>query len=396
MQVYRWAILSVFLSASASAFQSSNNIGSFRSKSSLSMSAALIVQNKGGGHGELGYQLAKTLSTNPKITSITILQDDACNDDKEPFKSYASGLANVKIIKAPLLADESMTADSLQKILGDAKFDYVWDNASKSPEGAGKAICDCSKEWGVKLFTYVSSAGMYKPDGTFPMPETTPIKEGAGQALFETYAVELGLPLVSFRPQYIYGPKSNKNDYIDWYFDRLVRELPLPIPGDGTQKVSLTCSEDVASILASPLNNEEAAIEQRFFNCGTDQLVSYDEVAHLCAQAAGIAADKVMIEHYDSELFGKATFPFRMTDFYVAPDMIKSKLGWEGAAHSLKDDLSWYFESYQARGGAEKKMSFIKDWEITVGSKTSSPEDLGSIYDKYDPLILDTSMMENK
>jgi nucleoside-diphosphate-sugar epimerase len=358
------------------------------------MSAALIVQNKGGGHGELGYQLAKELSSNPKITSITILQDEACNDKKEPFVSYAADLPDVKVIKAPL-ADESMTADSLKKILGDAKFEYVWDNASKAPEGAGKAICDCAKEWGVKLFTYVSSAGIYKPDGVvFPMPETTPIKETAGQALFDNYAVELGLPLVSFRPQYIYGPKANKNDYIDWYFDRLVRELPLPIPGDGTQKVSLTCSEDVASILASPLNNEEAAIEQRFFNCGTDQLVSYNEVAAMCAEAAGIPQDKVMIEHYDADMFGKATFPFRMTDFYVAPDMVKEKLGWEGAKHSLKDDVSWYYESYKARGGPEKKMSLVKDWEITVGSKTSPPEYWGTIYDKYDPLILDTSEME--
>lgn len=33
----------------------------------------------------------------------------------------------------------------------------------------------------------------------------------------------------------------------------------------------------------------------------------------MCASAAGIPEDKVMIEHYDHELFGKATFPFRMT-----------------------------------------------------------------------------------
>lgn len=143
------------------------------------------------------------MSSNFKITSITILQDDACNDEKEPFKSYASDLPHVKVVKAPL-ADESITAADLQKILGEGeKFDYVWDNASKSPEGSGKAVCDCAKEWGVKLLIYVSSAGIYKPsdDTVFPMAETTPIKETAGQALYDKYAVELGLPLVSFRPQ---------------------------------------------------------------------------------------------------------------------------------------------------------------------------------------------------
>lgn len=138
---------------------------------SLSMSSALIVQNKGGGHGELGFQLAKNLSSNPKITSITILQDSACNDAKQPFASYSSDIPNVKIVKADL-ADESMTSATVQSLLGDS-YDYIWDNASKGATGGGKAIIDCAKEWNSKLLTYVSSAGIYKPNDIFPMPENT-------------------------------------------------------------------------------------------------------------------------------------------------------------------------------------------------------------------------------
>jgi nucleoside-diphosphate-sugar epimerase len=328
-----------------------------------------------------GYQLAKTLQANPKITSITILQDEACDDTKEPFNLYMPDLPDVEVIQVNFSYDQWTVAD-MQGVLGgrDVKFDYIWDNASKNAEGPGKLLCDCAKNWDPKLYTYVSSAGMYQPTNEFPMPETTPVKESAGQNLFEQYAVEIGLPLVTFRPQYIYGPKSNKYDYIDWYFDRLVRELPLPIPGDGTQKVSLTNCEDVASLLSSVLDNEEAAKEQRYFNCGTDQLVTYDEVAYMCAKAAGVDADKVMIEHYDHEKFGKAKFPFRMNDFYVAPDMVKEKLGWDGPTHSLSDDLTWYYDGYKARGGASKKMSLIKDREITIGSKASYE----NIYDKYE------------
>lgn len=344
------------------------------SSSSLSMSAALIVQNKGGGHGELGFQLAKTLEGKSKITSITILQDDACNDEKEPFKSYTTDIPNVKVIKANLADDDSMTTANIQSLLGaDASFDYVWDNSSKKPVGAGKSICElAANSWNTKVYTYVSSAGMYQPtdDTTFPMAETTPIKEGAGQNQFDSFAVELGLPLVSFRPQYIYGPQSNKNDYIDWYFDRLVRELPLPIPNDGTQKVSLTSSQDVASLLASVLDDEEAAVSQRFFNCGTDELLSYDDVAYLCADAAGIDRSKVKIEHYDAELYGKATFPFRMTDFYVSPDTAKAKLGWAGPSCRLGSDLKeYYYEGYVSRGGPTKEMDLGKDNEILLGSK---------------------------
>ena len=45
---------------------------------------ALIAQNKGGGHGELGYHLAQNLME--KGISVTILQDGAGkNKEKQPF-----------------------------------------------------------------------------------------------------------------------------------------------------------------------------------------------------------------------------------------------------------------------------------------------------------------------
>jgi hypothetical protein len=35
----------------------------------------------------------------------------------------------------------------------------------------------------------------------------------------------------------------------------------------------------------------------------------------------------------------------------------------------------------------------MKDWEIVVGSKTSY--EVGSIYDKWDPLVIDTSNVKS-
>mmetsp|Transcript_17533 Transcript_17533/g.39617 ORF Transcript_17533/g.39617 Transcript_17533/m.39617 type:complete len:228 (-) Transcript_17533:78-761(-) len=221
---------------------------------------------------------------------------------------------------------------------------------------------------------------------------TTPTKD-SGQIKQENYAAEIGLPLVSFRPQYIYGPKANKYDYIDWYFDRIVRELPLPIPGDGTQLVSLTNAEDVAALLACSIKSPEAAIEQRVFNCGTDKLLSYNEVAYLCADAAGVARNKVMLHHYDAELYGKGKFPFRPSNFYVAPDVAKAKIGFPGAQADLGADLKWYYEGYLARGGDKKEMSWQADKEITFMPGAAFEQD--SIYDKYDPLVVDMSAVDN-
>jgi nucleoside-diphosphate-sugar epimerase len=166
----------------------------------------------------------------------------------------------------------------------------------------------------------------------------------------------------------------------------------VPIPGDGMQKVSLTNSKDVAAILASPLNNEAAAVQERIFNCGTDTFYTYNDVANMCGQVAGM---DVTIEHYDAEMFGKTNFPFRDTNFYVDPTRAKTTLQWPGAACNLQSDLAWYYADYVKRGGPDKKMSLVKDWEIVVGSKTAPPEYVNSIYDKYDPLVIDMSNVQN-
>jgi hypothetical protein len=100
-------------------------------------------------------------------------------------------------------------------------------------------------------------------------------------------------------------------------------------------------------------------------------LDSYDEVAYMCAEAAGIPSDKVTIEHYDGDALGKAKFPFRLTDFYVAPDTVKAKLGYGGAKHDLPGDLGAYFESYKARDGLTRDVDFSKDQAIAEALKAN-------------------------
>lgn len=351
-----WAILALQVTAVAAftttPIGASNRHHRTCTTSSSLDASALIIQNKGGGHGELGYQLAKVLQENykHKITNITILQDEDCDMEKEPFKSYGIDLEGIEVNYLPIgTGADWIDMHFMQNMLGGKRFtfEYVFDNASKKPAAEYKALVDCAAEWeNLKMYCYVSSAGMYTPDadGPYPMPETTAVKESSGQYQFEQYVLEKKMPLVSFRPQYIYGEKSNKFDYLDYYFEYLLKDEPVPMPGDGSQLVSLTNSKDVAALLASVLDQEEEAIAQRYFNCGTDQLVSYKEVAELCGKAAGVA--DVKIESTGDE---KRDFPFRATNFYVAPDMAKEKLGWEGAKSKLGDDLAWYYEGYKER-----------------------------------------------
>jgi len=66
-----------------------------------------------------------------------------------------------------------------------------------------------------------------------------------------------GLPYTFLRPQYIYGPKSNKR-YLDYFLGRALRKIHIPLPLHGEQLVALTHEEDVAALIAATLANPKA------------------------------------------------------------------------------------------------------------------------------------------
>jgi len=319
-------------------------------------SRALIIQNKGGGHGELGFHLALQLAKD-KGLKVTVLHDGgaAPKTGKEPWDSYGElEAAGVEMVWADLGAG---TAEPLKD---KGAFEFVFDNWAKDAEGASPVV-SLAKDWDVSNYVFVSSAGMYK-GASQPMVEGDDVKATGQRAVEELLATE-GLPFSVFRPQYIYGPKTNKRDYIDWFFHRITRGLPLPIPNGGDQVVSLTNAVDVASLLSSVVGNPKAVGE--IFNCGTDAEVSYDEVCALCMKVCGRT---VPIEHYDPKDFDleKGAFPFRNTAFYVSVNKAKDLLGFK-PQFSLESDLPWYYEQYVAAGLDKKDMEFKADEQIFKG-----------------------------
>lgn len=214
------------------------------------------------------------------------------------------------------------------------------------------------------------------------MTEDDPVLD-TGQGGVETLLAAEGLPWTSFRPQYIYGPKANKRTYLDWFFDRAARGLPMPIPGKGDQVISLTNAVDVASLMVSALGNPKA--EGQVFNCATDAKVTLVEICDMVTQMAGYSLEmerlspaemekeatslrerakdsvekakmeeqllkevdappKLFLMRYnpsDIEKLDKGMqFPFRNTPFYVDVTKAKQLLGWT-PKHNLKDDLEW-------------------------------------------------------
>ena len=296
---------------------------------------------------------------------MTILHEGP-NKGKPPHDSYGTlDKAGVTVLWCDTLDD----ADACLAKLGDASFNAVVDNWSKSPEQI-TPYAEAAKGWGVSNYLYVSSAGMYTPEkGDFsPISEDCAVKS-SGQRQAEEKIAEMGLPYSYFRPQYIYGPCQGKS-YLAFFFDRLTQKRPVPVPNGGDQQVTMTHAADNAAMIAAAVCNEKAVGQA--FNCATGSLVTYDELVKLCATAAGVDAE---IAHYDPKGFEKPDgfkfkFPFRDTPFVVSVEKASTLLGFKEANTIAEDIADYYTYNYVAQKGLEKAAAMdFKDDDVVLTAK---------------------------
>mmetsp|Transcript_41730 Transcript_41730/g.73363 ORF Transcript_41730/g.73363 Transcript_41730/m.73363 type:complete len:474 (-) Transcript_41730:191-1612(-) len=329
--------------------------------------SALIIQNKGGGHGEIGYHLALELAKE-KGVKVTILHEGPNKADKPPHSAYSDlAAAGVEVN----WFDSLDSPEAVGSVAG-KKFDAVVDNWSKSPEQI-KPYADLAKQWGVENYAYISSAGMYTPPkGDYSGISEEVAVKSSGQRQAEELLAEMQLPYSCFRPQYIYGPKQGKS-YLKYFFDRVTRGRPVLIPNGGQQQVTMTHAADNAGMVAAAVGNAAAA--GQVFNCATSSLITYDELAAMCAKAAGKGAPEII--HYDPKDFDipKGFFPFRDTPFFVVVDKAASKLGFV-PKNFLSVDIDWYYQNnYVATGAPNKEVDFALDDEIIA--KAGAPSTAG-------------------
>jgi len=312
---------------------------------------AVIVQNKGGGHGEIGFHLAKTLAEDKDLT-VTIVQDAAAKKEALPFSKYGELPSTVSVEWV-----DTSDAGAVEAACGD-KATHVFDNNSKKPGDAAPIIAAAKKS--DAFYSFVSSAGMYTAKGM--LQEENPVKDPpTGQREVElTLEKEFPGRWTAFRPQYIYGPYTNKRDYLDWFLKRAARDIQMAVPADAQQPVSITHCEDVASLISSVVGKESEAGGE-IFNCGTDKMCSYDDVCNAAAKALGKEASVAALPP-DT----KTSFPFRPNaeGFAVRVKKVMEKTGWAGAKHNVLEDISkdgFYTKDFLALGLDKGDLDTSKD-----------------------------------
>ena len=268
--------------------------------------------------------------------------------------------------------------EGIQQIQGDRKdavqlkqkltpesFDAIFDNN-------GRELTDTQPlaeifQGKIKHFVYVSSAGVYLKSDQMPHIEgdaVDPQSRHKGKFETEAYLADKGIPFTAIRPVYIYGPQ-NYNDLEAWFFDRIVRDRPIPIPGNGMALTQLGHVQDLARAMAAVLGNQKAI--GKVYNISGDRAVSFDGLARACAAAVGKSADALELIHYHPKQFDfgkRKAFPMRLQHFFTSIEKAKAELNWRpefDLVGGLKDS---FLHDYLASGRNQAEVDFSTDDQI--------------------------------
>ena len=220
--------------------------------------------------------------------------------------------------------------EQLTEKLKEEQFDVVYDNNGRELSDT-KPLVELFKDQ-VKQFVYVSSAGVYLKSDQMPHVEgdaVDPNSRHKGKFETEAYLAKSGIPWTAIRPVYIYGPQ-NYNPLEAWFFDRIVRDRVIPIPGNGLHFTQFGHVQDLASAMVAVLGNPQAL--GQIYNISGDRYVTFDGLAKAAAIAAGKSANDLKIVHYNPKDFDfgkKKAFPLRPQHFFADIHKAQTELNWQ-------------------------------------------------------------------
>ncbi|MEB3225460.1 MAG: NAD-dependent epimerase/dehydratase family protein [Synechococcus sp.] len=263
-----------------------------------------------------------------------------------------------------ITGDRQDPAQLKEKLAGET-FDAIFDNNGRElahTQPLAEIFADK-----VKHFVYVSSAGVYLPTDQPPHKENDPVDPNSrhrGKHETEAYLAQSGLPWTSIRPTYIYGSK-NYNDLEAWFFDRIVRNRPIPIPGDGQLITQFGHVYDLATAMAAVLDNPKAI--GQIYNISGDRFVTFTGLAKACAVAAGKDPAAVELVYYDPKKFDlgkRKAFPIRAQHFMADVSKALNDLDWQPKYDLISGLKESFTNDYLASGRDQQAIDFSLDDQI--------------------------------
>ena len=238
-------------------------------------------------------------------------------------------------------SDEGLSA------LQGRSFDVIVDSSGRKLEDSSRVVAITGPPG--HRFLYVSSAGVYADSEHWPLDESSPTdpeSRHAGKADTEAWLRKEGIPFTSFRPTYIYGP-GNYNPVERWFFDRVVYNRPIPLPGDGSTITQLGHVEDLAEAMARCIEVDAAA--NRIYNCSGKQGISFRGLIRAAAVACGRDPDSLELRSFnprDLDPKARKAFPLRLNHFLTDITRVERELAGQPSFDLAKGLADSYTNDY--------------------------------------------------
>jgi len=282
---------------------------------------------------------------------------------------FNRGNKPVPVIGVEQIHGDRKDSALLKEKLSSQEFDAIFDNNGRELSDT-QPLVEIFKDR-IEHFIYMSSAGVYLKSDQLPHIEGDPVDPKSrhkGKHETEAYLAAQGVPFTAIRPTYIYGPQ-NYNDLEAWFFDRIVRDRSIPIPGNGMHITQLGHCQDLARAISQVLGNQQAI--GQIYNVSGDRYVTFDGLARTCAAAVGKSAADLKIVHYEPKQFDfgkRKAFPMRVQHFFANVNKAISQLNWQPEYDLLAGLKDSYENDYLASGRHQAEVDFSVDEEILAAS----------------------------
>ena len=200
---------------------------------------------------------------------------------------------------------------ALAEVLARQKFDVVVDFIAFTERDVHRHIDAVRGR--VDQYVFVSSASAYfRPIPQLPLRESCPLRNlwseySRNKIACEDVLVrafrETGFPVTLVRPSHTYDRTSMPLDGRWTVVDRMRRNAPVIVHGDGTALWPMTHSSDFAQGFAPLLGNPRTIGES--YHITTDEVLTWDQIYGAIGHAAGVEPNLV---HVPSEVIVRA-FP---------------------------------------------------------------------------------------
>ena len=244
------------------------------------------------------------------------------------------------------LCGDRSSEEGLSALQG-RSFDVIVDSSGRKQEDSSRVVAITGPP--SHRFVYVSSAGVYADSEQWPLDESSPTdpqSRHAGKAETEAWLRHEGIAFTSFRPTYIYGP-GNYNPVERWFFDRIVHNRPIPLPGDGSTITQLGHVQDLAEAMARCIEVDAAA--NRIYNCSGKQGITFKGLIRAAAVACDRDPDSLDLRSFNpSDLDPKArkAFPLRLNHFLTDITRVERELAWQPSFDLAKGLADSYTNDY--------------------------------------------------